>query len=225
MHRPPEGEDPSGSPIPSTVLPQEARAGPWTGDRPPLSPSTPPAAPGPWLCPLSGWGPSSRQPPHQGQRIRPSETLLHPRGPAHLHPQALLPEAPAGPSEHSLPTLGLSVHPWPPARLVGVGHPEPCAFPHCASPASLAPRRKAGACPHPVPLRDRHARMWQLPGGRVQASGGPGSGIVCAWGPGAGGRMAGWGPAGGRGHTAHPGPRGPLQRPPSLSWLPSHSRV
>lgn len=224
MHRPPEGEDPSGSPIPSTVLPREARAGPWTGDRPPLSPSTPPAAPGPWLCPLSGWGPSSRQPPHQGQ-IRPSETLLHPRGPAHLHPPALLPEAPAGPSEHSLPTLGLSVHPWPPARLVGVGHPEPRAFPHCASPASLAPSRKAGACPHPVPLRDRHARMWQLPGGRVQASGGPGSGIVCAWGPGAGGRMAGWGPAGGRGHTAHPGPRGPLQRPPSLSWLPSHSRV
>lgn len=54
----------------------------------------------------------------------------------------------------------------------GVGHPEPRAFPHCTSPASPAPSRRPGACPHPVPLRGRHTRMWQLPGGRVQASGG-----------------------------------------------------
>ena len=137
VHRPAEGEGPSGIPTPSTVLPRAAQtAGPRTGDRPPPGPRTPPAAPGPQLCPLSGWGLSSRHPP--STRAGVSLHLRHFCTQGALPtciPQARLPEAPAGPSEHSLPAPGPSIHPCLPGHLGEPGAQSPVPLPqHGAQP-------------------------------------------------------------------------------------------
>lgn len=159
----PRGGGPGSTSTPSTVLPRAAQAaGPGRGTGLLCAQAPLPQPRGPGSAPRQGGGHLPGNHP-QGRCAPPSETLLH--------PQAVLPEAPAGPLDHSLPALGVSVHPCPPACPGEVGHPEPRAFPHCTSPASPAPSRRPGACPHPVPPRGRQARMW-LPGGRVQASGG-----------------------------------------------------
>lgn len=127
---PAEGEGPSGTPTPSMVLPRAADSRPLDGAQASSGPEHPSCSPGAPALPLVGVGAVFPAPPlYQGRRVPPSETLLHPRGPAHLHPQALLPEARAGPSEHSLPTPGPSVHPCLPAHLGGQGAQSPVPSP------------------------------------------------------------------------------------------------
>ena len=217
MHRPAEGEGPSGIPTASTVLPRAAQTvGPWTGDRPPLGPSAPPAAPGPQLCPSSGWGLSSRNPPSVRAGVS-----LHLR---HSCTQGALPTCTPRPfsqkplqgprSTHCPPRAPASTHV---SQLVW-GSRVPRA--PCLSP-SMVPSQRAGACPHPVPS-ERQTRQ-DVAATRRQSAGlwGP---LVPeqsgAWARGWGRRTAGWGPAGGRGHTAHLGASGTLAEPPLFVLAP-----
>ena len=109
---------------------------PLDGGQASSGPERPSRSPGAPALPLVGVGAVFPAPPlRQGRCVPPSKTLLHPRGPAHLHPQALLPEAPAGPSENSLPAPGPSVHPCLPARLGEPGAQSPVPLPqHGAQP-------------------------------------------------------------------------------------------
>lgn len=207
-------------PPPPWSCPGQQTAGPWTGHRPPLGPSTPPAAPGPRLCPLLGWGLCSRHPPSTR-----AGASLHLR---HSCTQGALPTCTPRPFSQKPVQGPRSTHcpPRAPAstrvsQLIWGGRVPraPCLPPPRLSPSTV-PSRRAGACPHPVPSEIQTRQ--DVTAARRESAG--------PWGPRVPEQSGAW-VRGWLGTSRRPRPHcppgglgDPCRAPPPLSWLPSHSK-
>lgn len=135
---PPEEEGPSAPPPPPLSCPGRHGRQALDGGQASSVPKHPSRSPRALTLPLIRVGAIFPATTPQGRYAPPSETLLH--------PQAILPEAPAGPLDHSLPALGVSVHPCPPA-CPGGGWGTQSPVPSPTAPLPPA-RRPAGGQGH-----------------------------------------------------------------------------
>lgn len=127
-------------------------AGPWTGTGLLWARARLPQPRGPSFAPRQGGGclPGTPLSTRAGVSLHLRHSCTQGALPT-CTPQALLPEAPAGPSEHSLPAPGPSVHPCLPARLGESGAQSPVPSPNTPLPQHDAQPEGTGM-PSPCPF-------------------------------------------------------------------------